>query len=82
MTIARKTTISDGHARALYTELKQKIGKRRALKATGLRRRGMDERDLYRCTLSGRIKTGIQLMHEKYCRDINHGEAAKDQVWG
>jgi len=62
----------------MYDDLKRALGKNRALRVTGLRRRGMDEKDLYRCALPGRVKVGIQLMHEKHVRGINHGEVAKD----
>jgi len=78
MPVSRKLDITDSHARNMYDELKAKLGKRRTLRVTGLRRRGMDEKDLYRCTLPGRVKVGIQLMHEKYVRDINHATVAKD----
>jgi hypothetical protein len=79
MSISRKSTVTDSQARSMYDDLKAKLGKARALRATGLRRRGMSEKDLYRCTLPGRVKVGIQLTHEKYVRGIDHMGAAKDE---
>jgi len=79
MSVSRKSTVTDSHARSMYDDLKAKLGKARALRVTGLSRRGMDEKDLYRCTLPGRMKVGIQLMHEKHVRGIDHAKAAKDE---
>ena len=71
--------ISDSQARMMYSELKRRLGERRALKVAGLPRLGIEEQDLYRCTLSNRAKIGIELMHEKYVEGFDRIKQAKDK---
>lgn len=71
--------IPDSQARKMYSELKRKLGERRALKVAGLSRLGIEDQDLYRCTLGHRAKLGIQLMHEKYVEGFDRIEHAKDK---
>ena len=63
--------ITDSQARKMYKELKSKIGKNKTLRVAGLRRHGMDEGDVLRCTLSSNIKLGIELTYKKYIEDNN-----------
>jgi len=58
--------INDEQAEKMYLDLRDKLGRRKALSCTALSRRGISERDLFRCRLPNRVKAGIELMHEKY----------------
>jgi hypothetical protein len=71
--------ITDSRARAMYNDLKRKLGKRRTLKITALQKRGISERDLFRCVLSSKVKCGIELMHEKYVQGRDRIAEAQDK---
>ena len=74
--------VSDSQARAMYYDLKDRLGRTRALKVSACTARGYGEKDLMRCDLPMSVKQDLQLMHEKHVRGINHGTQALDKVWG